>query len=51
MNEVASVIQDIFATLFHSAHSPFVATTLIEILNDALEKSIESGAEGEFDQG
>ncbi|KAF4266943.1 hypothetical protein KXV68_002181 [Aspergillus fumigatus] len=45
LNEVASVIQDIFATLFHSAHSPFVATTLIEILNDALEKSIESGAE------
>ncbi|KAF7182913.1 hypothetical protein CNMCM7691_002657 [Aspergillus felis] len=45
LSEVASVIQDILAALFPCAHSPFVATTLIEILNDAVEKSIESGAE------
>ncbi|RHZ58954.1 THADA/TRM732 family protein [Aspergillus thermomutatus] len=45
LSEAASIIQDILAAMFPSAHSPFVATTLIEILNDAVEKSIESGAE------
>ncbi|EAW14308.1 THADA/TRM732 family protein [Aspergillus clavatus NRRL 1] len=43
--EVSSTLHDIFAALFPSAHSPFVATTLVEILDDAVEKCIESGAE------
>lgn len=29
-----------------SAHSPFVATVLIEIVNEVVERSIEAGAEG-----
>jgi hypothetical protein len=36
------------ATAFPIAKSPFVATALVEILNDTLERSIEAGVEGKL---
>ena len=46
IDEVPSIVRDIFAALFPLARSPFVATALIEVLTDVAEKSIEMEAEG-----
>lgn len=32
--------------MFPLAHSPFVQAAILDILNDAIEKSMESGSEG-----
>ncbi|PWY74362.1 HEAT repeat protein [Aspergillus heteromorphus CBS 117.55] len=45
IDEVSSTMKDIFASSFPFTESPFVATLLLEILSDVVEKSIESGAE------
>ncbi|KAL4933322.1 THADA/TRM732 family protein [Aspergillus undulatus] len=45
---VKSTVQSVFAASYSSASSPFVQTTLLEMLSDAVERSIESGAEGEL---
>ncbi|KAL3439309.1 putative death-receptor fusion protein-domain-containing protein [Aspergillus tetrazonus] len=42
-----SVIKSVFAATYPLARSPFVQTTLLEMLSDAVERSVESGAEGE----
>lgn len=46
INELASIVRDVFAALFPVAQSPFVATALVEILTDIAEKSVEAGVEG-----
>lgn len=46
IDEVNSVVRDIFAALFPLTQSPFVATALIEILTDVAEKSVEMSVEG-----
>ncbi|KAL4939613.1 hypothetical protein BDV06DRAFT_33661 [Aspergillus oleicola] len=48
IGEVQSTIKAAFAASYSSARSPFVQTTLLEMLSDAVEKSIESGSEGEL---
>ena len=48
IDDVLTTLRNIFATVFPSAHSPLVATVLIEILNEAVEKSIELGIEGKL---
>lgn len=46
MNEIASTVRHIFGAWFQDAESPFVATTLLEILSDFVEKAVESESEG-----
>lgn len=46
MDEVTSIVRDVFAALFPLARSPFVATALVEVLTDIAEKSVEMGFEG-----
>ncbi|KAL4803456.1 putative death-receptor fusion protein-domain-containing protein [Aspergillus unguis] len=46
--DVKSTIKTVFAASYHLSRSPFVQTTLLEMLSDAVERSIESGAEGEI---
>ncbi|PYH94631.1 HEAT repeat protein [Aspergillus ellipticus CBS 707.79] len=46
IDEVSSTLKDIFAASFPFAESPFIANTLLGILSDVVEKSIESGVEG-----
>lgn len=41
-----STVRHSFAALFPSAKSPVVAASLIEVLNDVVEKSIASGEAG-----
>ncbi|PYI07666.1 hypothetical protein BO78DRAFT_396285, partial [Aspergillus sclerotiicarbonarius CBS 121057] len=48
IDEVSSTLKNIFASSFPFAESPFVASILLEILSDVVEKSIESGAEGQM---
>lgn len=48
MNEIASTVRHIFGAWFQDAESPFVATTLLEILSDFVEKAVESESEGKF---
>lgn len=48
MHDVLTTMRKSFAVLFPSARSPFVVTVLIEILNEAVEKSIEAGVEGRY---
>ncbi|RAK96233.1 THADA/TRM732 family protein [Aspergillus ibericus CBS 121593] len=48
IDEVSSTLKLIFASSFPFAESPFVASILLEILSDVVEKSIESGAEGQM---
>ncbi|RAL13849.1 THADA/TRM732 family protein [Aspergillus homomorphus CBS 101889] len=45
---VSSTIRDIFAASFPLAESPFIATTLLEIMSDTIEKSIDCGSEGKL---
>ncbi|KAL3463956.1 putative death-receptor fusion protein-domain-containing protein [Aspergillus heterothallicus] len=45
IEKVNTTIKDIFAATYPVARSPFVTTTLLEMLSDAVERSIESGAE------
>ncbi|PLB40291.1 THADA/TRM732 family protein [Aspergillus candidus] len=45
MNEIASTVRHIFGAWFQDAESPFVATTLLEILSDFVEKAVESESE------
>jgi hypothetical protein len=40
------VIKTVFAATYPLARSPFVKTTLLEMLSDAVERSVESGAGG-----
>ncbi|KAL4864834.1 hypothetical protein BDV12DRAFT_7425 [Aspergillus spectabilis] len=47
IGEVKTVIKAAFAASYPVAKSPFVATTLLEMLSDAVERSIDSDAEGE----
>lgn len=46
MYDIFSTVRIAFASMFPSAQSPFVATVLIEILNEVVEETIEAGAEG-----
>lgn len=46
IDELLSTLKNIFASSFPFAESPFVASILLEILSDVVEKSIESGVEG-----
>ncbi|KKK22927.1 hypothetical protein ARAM_005405 [Aspergillus rambellii] len=48
VGEVKSTIEAVFSSSFPAAVSPFLVTTLLEILSDAVEKSIENGVEGEM---
>ncbi|PYH62216.1 THADA/TRM732 family protein [Aspergillus niger CBS 101883] len=48
VDEVLSTLKDVFAASFPYAESPFVASILLEILGDVIEKCIESGAEGQM---
>lgn len=41
-----ATVRHSLAVLFPLATSPFVATALVEILNDTVEKSIRSGEAG-----
>jgi hypothetical protein len=41
-----ATVSHVLATVFPVAKSPFTATVLVEILNDALERSFEAGIEG-----
>ncbi|OOF99394.1 hypothetical protein ASPCADRAFT_393269 [Aspergillus carbonarius ITEM 5010] len=45
IDELLSTLKNIFASSFPFAESPFVASILLEILSDVVEKSIESGVE------
>ncbi|KAL2834612.1 putative death-receptor fusion protein-domain-containing protein [Aspergillus pseudoustus] len=45
IEKVNAAIKDIFAAIYPVARSPFVTTTLLEMLSDAVERSVESGAE------
>ncbi|PYH49144.1 THADA/TRM732 family protein [Aspergillus saccharolyticus JOP 1030-1] len=45
IDRVCSTLRDVFAASFPLAESPFIATTLLEILSDTVEKSIDSGSE------
>ncbi|KAL4875089.1 putative death-receptor fusion protein-domain-containing protein [Aspergillus karnatakaensis] len=47
IGEVKTAIKAVFAATYPVAKSPFVATTLLEMLSDAVERSIDSGAEGD----
>lgn len=42
---MGSLVRETFAASFQLAESPFIATTLLEILSDVVEKSIDSGSE------
>ncbi|KAL4992354.1 putative death-receptor fusion protein-domain-containing protein [Aspergillus falconensis] len=46
LGEIKSAIKAVFAASYPLARSPFVKTTLLEMLSDAVERSVESGAEG-----
>ncbi|OJI86066.1 hypothetical protein ASPTUDRAFT_187482 [Aspergillus tubingensis CBS 134.48] len=48
VDEVLSTLKDVFAASFPFAESPFVASILLEVLGDVVEKCIESGAEGQM---
>ncbi|KAL4974767.1 putative death-receptor fusion protein-domain-containing protein [Aspergillus desertorum] len=48
LEETKSTIKAIFAASYPLARSPFVKTTLMEMLSDAVERSVESDAEGEI---
>ncbi|KAI9376069.1 putative death-receptor fusion protein-domain-containing protein [Aspergillus egyptiacus] len=48
LGEVKSTIEKISASSYPAARSPFVITTLLEMLSDATEKSIESRSEDEM---
>ncbi|KAL3471955.1 putative death-receptor fusion protein-domain-containing protein [Aspergillus californicus] len=50
IGEVNSTIKTVFAASYSVAKSPFVTTTLLEMLSDAVERSIESEAEGKMVQ-
>ncbi|KAL5361084.1 putative death-receptor fusion protein-domain-containing protein [Aspergillus floccosus] len=46
--EVSAFIRRAFSVMFSRADSPFVATALLEILSDAVEKATESKTEEKF---
>ena len=46
--DITSTVKRSFKVLFPSTVSPFVAMSLVEILNDVVEKSITSGTAGTF---
>ncbi|KAJ5777592.1 hypothetical protein N7520_000838 [Penicillium odoratum] len=46
LDELLVTIRHVLATVFPLAKSPFVATALIEILNDTLERGVEGDVEG-----
>lgn len=46
MNDVLFTVRGVFASLFPSASSPFIAAVVIEIMNEVVEQSIEAEAEG-----
>lgn len=46
LEAIMSTINDAFTTVFSISPSPFVQSAILEILNDAIEKSMESGSEG-----
>lgn len=46
MEEVTSIVRDVFAALFPLARSPFLATAFVEVLADIAEKSVEVEVEG-----
>ncbi|KAL4785390.1 putative death-receptor fusion protein-domain-containing protein [Aspergillus varians] len=48
IGDVKSTIKTSFAASYSVARSPFVQLTLLEMLSDAVERCIESGAEGEM---
>ncbi|KAL2813296.1 putative death-receptor fusion protein-domain-containing protein [Aspergillus granulosus] len=45
IERVNATLKEIFAASYPLARSPFVTTTLLEMLSDAVERSVESGAE------
>jgi Uncharacterized conserved protein len=45
-DSILSTVRHVLATVFPVARSPFTATVLVEILNDALERSFEASTEG-----
>ncbi|KAL1847167.1 hypothetical protein Plec18170_008731 [Paecilomyces lecythidis] len=45
LEAIMSTINDAFTTVFSISPSPFVQSAILEILNDAIEKSMESGSE------
>ncbi|KAF9891702.1 hypothetical protein FE257_003714 [Aspergillus nanangensis] len=45
IHEVSALLRKLFTALFPRAESPFVATALLEILSDAVEKAVESEQE------
>ncbi|GAD96200.1 HEAT repeat protein [Paecilomyces variotii No. 5] len=45
LEAIMSTINDVFATMFSIARSEFVQAAILDILNDAIEKSIESSSE------
>lgn len=45
IDRVLDTIRNVFGSVLPLANSPFVATTMIEILNDVLERGFEAGAE------
>ncbi|KAL4920105.1 putative death-receptor fusion protein-domain-containing protein [Aspergillus aurantiobrunneus] len=45
---IKPTIKAAFAASYSAARSPFVQTTLLEMVSDAVERSIESGAEGKI---
>ena len=46
LDNIVSTIRQVLATVFPVARSPFVAATLVDILNDALERSFQANIEG-----
>lgn len=44
--EMLSIIQDTFSKFFMNARSPFVQAAMVDILTDALEKSVQFGKTG-----
>ncbi|KAJ9265996.1 hypothetical protein DTO212C5_6557 [Paecilomyces variotii] len=45
LEAIMRIISKVFTTMFPLAHSPFVQAAILDILNDAIEKSMESGSE------
>ncbi|KAL2863435.1 THADA/TRM732 family protein [Aspergillus lucknowensis] len=48
IEQVGSTIKAIFEASYSVARSPFITTTLLETLSDVVERSVQSGAEGEM---
>ncbi|OJJ47298.1 hypothetical protein ASPZODRAFT_65750 [Penicilliopsis zonata CBS 506.65] len=46
IDEIVSLLRRAFSLLFPSSRSPFVASALMETLNDTVEQSVRNGQEG-----